>query len=527
VSARLVPLFERNAWGFQWFVRASFPVAIATVVILGVLPWVGDRIKQSRESARPLPPPGSSNVLLIVLDTVAASHLSLNGYERATSTTLVELAERGIRFDSAQAAASWTLPSHATMFTGRWLHELSVGWLTPLDGSRPTLAEFLGARGYATAGFVANTMYCASDSGLRRGFTCYRDYIFPELTAFRTPVLVRRALVGIHPIVELLVDRPEFARLRPFGHEFWRLLVDDRKPAKVANRELLDWLSHREQPERPFFAFLNYFDAHAPYHLPQGRVHRFGIAPTDSYRWGLIQRWAELDKTRLAPWEIAVAADAYDNCIADLDEQLGTLLDELQRRGALDRTWLIITSDHGESFGEHTGVFTHGSSLYQTELHVPLLIIPPGGSATKQVVKETVSLRDLAATIVDVLGLEAGSPFPGYSLARFWDGTSPAAPLQRGSSEPALAEVVPIDPLDRDSGQFSKKTWPLGSLNEGEWSYIRREGDLREELFHVRVDPKEQRNLAGDPTAQPTLERMRESLGRLTNGPLLPQRFNR
>jgi len=92
VAARLVPLVERNARGFQWFVRASFPVALAMVVILGASPLVGDRIKQSRESARPLPPLGSPNALLIVLDTVAAGHLSLHGYERATSTTLVELA---------------------------------------------------------------------------------------------------------------------------------------------------------------------------------------------------------------------------------------------------------------------------------------------------------------------------------------------------------------------------------------------------------------------------------------------------
>src|SRR5206468_7994858 len=134
------------------------------------------------------------NVLLIVLDTVAAGHLSLHGYPRPTSMTLVELAERGIRFDAALAHSSWTLPSHATMFTGRWLHELSVGWLTPLDGSHPTLAEFLDTKGYATAGFIANTFYCAADSGLARGFTRYQDYSFPELTALKTAVLVSRAL---------------------------------------------------------------------------------------------------------------------------------------------------------------------------------------------------------------------------------------------------------------------------------------------------------------------------------------------
>ena len=226
---------------------------------------------------------------------------------------------------------------------------------------------------------------------------------------------------------------------------------------------------------------------------------------------------------------MAFAADAYDDCIADLDEQLGKLLDELGRRGVLERTWLIITADHGESFGEHAGVFCHGTSLYQTELHVPLLIIPPGGSATsKQVVKETVSLRDLAATIVDVLGQEAGSPFPGNSLARFWDGTSAARP--RGGPHPPIPRWPRSSRTTRPTSipdGLPNKTWPLGALNEGEWSYIRREGDVREELFHLRRDAKEQHNLAGDPAARPTLERMRAALDRLTAGPLLPQRFSR
>ena len=82
---------------------------------------------------------------------------------------------------------------------------------------------------------------------------------------------------------------------------------------------------------------------------------------------------------------------------------------------------MIVTSDHGESFGEHEKIFCHGTSLYQTELRVPLLIIPPGGAAKAKVVNDTVSLRDLAATVVDVSGQRAGSPFPGHSLARFWD----------------------------------------------------------------------------------------------------------
>ena len=148
--------------------------------------------------------------------------------------------------------------------------------------------------------------------------------------------------------------------------------------------------------------------------------------------------------------DLPFVVDAYDDCIADLDEQIGKLIDELRRRGVLERTWLVIASDHGESFGEHPGVFCHGTSLYQTELHVPLVIVPPGGTAEKRVVKETVSLRDLPATIVDLLDLEAGSPFPGTSLARYWDPARPAAPPTPAPSDPALAELVPGDARYRD-----------------------------------------------------------------------------
>ncbi len=526
-AARLVPFLERNPRGLQRLIQVSFPLALGVLLILAVVPWASDRIKQSRASAQHLPPSGSPNVVLIVLDTVAANHLSLHGYDRATSTTLLELAEQGIRFDSARAASSWTLPSHATIFTGRWLHELSVGWLNPLDETHPTLAEFLGAKGYATAGFVANTIYCARDSGLGRGFSHYQDYIFPELTVFKMAIVIKRVLVGLQSFIELAEDRGKLAPVRRYLDKLWGLFSSDRKGAAVLNREFLDWLARRMQPARPFFVFLNYADAHTPYQLPPERMHRFGIEPIDNRRRALIEHWGDLDKTHVPARDLTMIVDAYDDCIADLDEQLGMLLDELVRRGILQETWLIITSDHGESFGEHTGVFCHGTSLYQTELHVPLLSVPPGDNTTKQVIKETVSLRDLAATIVDVLGMEAHSPFPGSSLARLWKGTSPMAPPPYPSSDPVLAEVVPGDVLHRDPYGLPKKTWPLGALSDGKWAYIRRESDGREELFDLRQDAKEQRSLDRNSAAQPVLERMRTALDRLTAGPLLPQRFNR
>jgi arylsulfatase A-like enzyme len=521
VAARLVPTLERHGALCRRLVRFSFPVVASLVPILAAALWGGDWIKERRQSNRPLPRPASPNVLLIVLDTVAADHLSLYGYERPTSPTLVELAERGIRFDRVQATSSWTLPSHASMFTGRWPHELSAGWLTPLDRTYPTLPEFLSSRGYATAGFVANYWYCASDSGLERGFARYEDYIFPKLTAVKSASLVNRSVKGIQGVERFLEDRLDIDLLRTPVQRLWLQVSADRKDAAMVNREFLDWLTRRRQPERPFFAFLNYYDAHVPYQLPSGRIHRFGIQPIDARESDMIENWWPMDKRAISPGDIAFAHNAYDDCVADLDEELGRLFDKLGQRAVLDTTWVIIAGDHGESFGEHAGVFCHGTSLYQTELHVPLVIIPPGGSPSKRVVTETVSLRNLAATIVDVLDFETGSTFPGKSLARFWDEASPSPPADQ-----TLSEVVPIDPVNPDPLKMVKPHWPLAAVNEGGWTYIRREGDVHEELFHLRVDAKESRNLAGSPDASPELELMRGSLSGLTAGPLTRERFN-
>jgi arylsulfatase A-like enzyme len=526
LAAQCVAIVERRRRGFRRFVTVSFPAAIAIVTIMGASLLLVDHRKQARERAHTLPPAGSPNVLLIVLDTVAAGHLGLYGYDRATCPALVEAAEHAIRFDSARATSSWTLPSHASMFTGRWVHELSAGWFTPLDQAHPTVAEFLGKGGYATAGFVANTVYCGTDSGLARGFNWYQDYVFPELTAFKTAVLVDRAIERLRAFTYYSGGWLDSAGLLPLAQRILRSLDDDRKGAAVVNRELLDWLSRRAQPERPFFAFLNYFDAHYPYRLLPGRLHRFGVEPNNKIERALIQRWWGFDKKTVSPEGVAFVTDAYDDCIADLDEQLGKLVDELDRRRVLQRTWLIIASDHGESFGEHPRVFCHGTSLYQTELHVPLLIIPPAGRATKLAVGDAVSLRDLAATIVDVVGQQASSPFPGESLSRFWKPPGSPARIQPSSAVPALAEVVLIEVHNRDYWGVPHQLSPLRAVLEEDWSYIRQAGSVREELFHLSQDPKEQRDLSGDPAAQTTLGRMRRALDGLSGGPLSAERFS-
>ena len=515
--------------GFRRFVLVSFPAAVAIVAILGASLWVGDRWKQARENARSLPPPGSPNVLLIVMDTVAAGHLSLHGYDRATSTTLVELAGRGTRFDSARAASSWTLPSHATMFTGRWLHELSVGWFTPLDQKHPTLAEFLGDRGYATAGFVANTYYCGTDSGLARGFTRYQDFIFPELTALKTAALVSRALDGVRATVYFSEDWLESAGLLPSVRPS-RAVVGRRSQGGGGGQSRAARLALA--PRAAGAAVFRFLELLSMLIIPmncrrEGFIVSGPSRPTlstfpDPSSGGCSTR----RRSRPPAWHLPpplmtiVSRTSMSSSASWSTSWTGA--------GFWSRTWLIITSDHGESFGEHPGIFCHGMSLYDTELHVPLLIIPPGGSESGRVVKEAVCLRDLAATIVDVAGQEAGSPFPGASLARFWQASRARShrpgPHRLHRRLPRWSRTTRRSAI---TGAALQQLSPLAAVKDAEWSYIRREGDGREKLFHLSEDPNEQHDLAGDPSARTTLEQMRAALDRLTGGPLLPERFSR
>jgi arylsulfatase A-like enzyme len=526
IASRLVPALERRASGLRRLVAVSFPVVALLIPLLAGNLLVSDQIKATRAQAQALPPAGSPNILLIVMDTVAAEHLSLHGYHRRTSSTIDELAQKGIRFDRVRAASSWTLPSHASMFTGRWPHELSAGWFTPLGAESRTVAEFLASHGYATAGFIANYFYCAADSGLNRGFTVYRDYFFPRLSVLKTAVLVDRPMQGLLAIEEFLEDQFDLDFLGPTVQSLWWFCSTNRKEAAVVNHEFLDWLSRRREPDRPFFAFLNYNDAHYPYEIPATGIRRFGVKPRNNREKTMIRDWLLLIQNRPTQKQIDFGRDSYDDCVADLDEQLGRLIDELERRGTLERTWIIITADHGESFGEPPGVFWHGTSLYETQVHVPLVIIPPAGGPSPRKVTETVTLRDLAATIAEMPEFTTTSPFPGRSLARFWK--DPASDSSKAvDANEALSEVVPLDSFGRDPSQWRYKLrWPLAALTQGEWTYIRREGDVREELFRRRDGAQERANLVSDPASQPTLERMRRTLGRLTAGPLTPDRFN-
>jgi arylsulfatase A-like enzyme len=486
--------------------KASLPILIGVVALLAA--FKGGRPLPDRDTSVARAPDNSPNVLLIVMDTVRADHLSLYGYDRETTPNLKRWAGRGIRFDKARSTAPWTLPSHASMFTGLWAHQLSVGVSSPLDDTEPTLAEYLGDRGYSTAGFVANTYYCNAWYGIDRGFDRYEDFYENDVVS---PVeILQSSTLGRR------IAKKAGIKLATPGSK------NSRKSAAQINRDALAWIA--ERPGRPFFAFLNYYDAHGPYEPPDNYRRRFtktvdseirqasfATAPDAPTKQPVHDRpLAKEEELKHEGYEPgAMDVDSYDECIAYLDGQIGRLLDDLDRQGILDNTLVIVTSDHGEHFGER-GLRGHGHSLYRPLIDVPLLIIPPSHGPRGLRVGDLVSLRDIPATVVDLLGVGDRSSFPGQTLARCWaTGHDP----DRALVDPPLSEVEHQKKFS-PSPLIPASLGPLWSLaNEG-MTYIR-ESDGDELLYDIEKDPLEVKNLAESADFRPILERFRKTLKRL------------
>ncbi len=504
LAAQTARLVGRRGLAFLRLVRRTVPL-LAGALLAIALTTIGGRAWSEHRAATALSPAplGARNVLLIVWDTVRAGNLSLYDYERPTSPNLEQLAGRGVRFDLAFSTSSWTLPSHASLFTGRWPHELGVDWKLPLRGDVPTLAEYLANHGYDTAGFAANLDYCTRETGLARGFAHYEDFPLEVYDTFARYIALGNRL-EISDWACVLARILEKCTGRSY-HDWIPRSREHARRAVEVDRAFLGWLSRRQGGSRPFCAFLNYNDAHSPYEVPDRSVPGFGLRPTSALDRLSLLDWNSADKAKLSARQVRMAVDIYDDCVSYLDRRLGILLEELSRRGALDNTLVIVTADHGEHLGDHL-LFFHGCSLYRQLVQVPLVIVDPAGAAGR-VVAEPVSLRDLPATIVDLLGLGRGARFPGRSLAGFARGLPQAvAP----SVEPLLMET-PKPLLLTNQGREPAAKGAMRSLVAWGMHYIR-QADGDEELFVLSSDPEERISYAGAPDARASLLRFRNAL---------------
>jgi len=463
------------------------------VPMLAAVPLFAVGIEVSRlaaeRRAQDVPPPGTRapNVLLLVMDNVRAMNLSAYGYFRRTTPALEALARRGVRFEEAYSTSSWSLPSHASILTGRWVHELNAGgvlnadWRTPLDGRFATLAEVLSRRGYATAGFVANLAYAQRESGLSRGFGRYEDYALTLRQVLMSSQLGARAVTVWHNHVRELPGP-----VSPYYH---------RKSVASINARLLRWVDRLEG--RPFFIFVNYFAAHVEYYAPPEAPFEFRTAFRDS-----VPRQGATPSLRI-PFSPTATNVGYDRAIAYTDRELGKLFAELDQRGLLDSTLVIVTSDHGEEFREH-GIFGHGNTLYLPALRVPLILSYPARVPSGVVLGRAVSLRDLPATVLDITGDTAQTGIPGRSLARHWN----PAPAGTGTVDTLFAEL--------NQGINSPPHFPVsrGDMKSVfvDGLHLILNGDGVIELYDTRADPWEQRDLAGDSTHADEVRQLGELL---------------
>lgn len=482
-------LVARQAASLRVFAR-TLPLLAVAVVGAGVGVNASERSRE-RAAVAALPPaaPGAPDVIVIVLDTVRAESMSCYGYARKTTPAMTQLAARGARFDKALATSCWTLPSHCSMFTGRYPDELSSNWRDPLDGEFPLLAGELARRGYRTGGFVANFFYCNREMGLARGFHRYQDYAIDGGELLYNGSITRK-------LANTAAARAVFGHRYSLGYQ----------RAHEINSAYLRWLD--EGPEgRPTFAFLNYLDGHHPYYPPEPYASRFagpdGARP-DSSRWWFGGRFCHMvphHERPIGPQELVAQVDAYDAAIAYLDDCIKDLVAALKARGRLDNTIIVITSDHGEHFGEH-GIYNHGVSLHTQETHVPLILVGPGIPAGT-VIKRPVSLRDLPATLMALTG-KAQHPFPGHDLAVTWSAAG-------GEVSPVLSQFDQKSRLE--AGKPSRSDALVVGGQHGIRTY-----KGREKLYDLERDPKQQRDLAREREHRPDLERWQRALKRVLEG---------
>jgi arylsulfatase A-like enzyme len=392
------------------------------------------------------PPP---NLLLVVVDTLRADHLGAYGYGRDTSPALDRLAAGAVLFEQARAQAPCTFPSVNSLLTSRPVWEFSgrpAGHLG-IPAEVPTLPAHLRRAGYRTAAVSASPVVREAPAAINRegGFGRGFDLFLDGCT--------------------------------------WR---DGRCVGRRAET-LLDLL-----PE-PFFLYLHYLDPHDPYAPPPAARRRFaGAAPADPAlaagdpRPAADRLYATGD-AGLAAAEVGHLEALYDEEIAWLDARLADLVAELDRRALLDRTLLVLTADHGESFLAH-GHLRHCRSLYDDELRVPLLVRPPGASTPRRI-PHPVALHDLAPTLLDYAGLEPSSLLAGRTLRPWIEGDAPPAvrPV------PAAAAT-------------------LRALTVGRWKLIHDLETGSSLLYDLQTDPRETRDLA--PTHPEPLTRLLTLLDR-------------
>lgn len=468
----------------------ALPIAVASSLLLGLRPWESPPVTAKTFTVVPSQEPSGPtvesqaahdaladltpdtvahpyNVLLISIDTARRDHFSCYGYGHATTPNLDAFANTsGLLYTNCSSVSNWTLPSHASMLSGLYPRSHGARFLsfeeaaeagyggprmqmnaeipphTKLASSCVTLPEVLHHVGYRTGAILANYTFLDPRFGLDQGFDLYDA----------------RKADG---------DRPYRDAME---------IVDDA----------IGWI--REQAGTPYFLFLNLMEPHVPYIPPERFAHRFAAAQAEndllaSWSWSIYHQ-AERDVMAAGeplPENLRASFEAwYDGELAFADEQIARLFAWLREEGGFDETLIIVTADHGESFGEHQLV-GHGNGMYNPEVAIPLILKLPHDLRRGEVLDDPVQQVDLMPTVLEVLELPLDLPLQGVSL------------LRPTPDRAMIAEVFahhPMLPVYWPHLKHAERMIVRGPLKFIEYF------DGRRELFDLSRDPQERNDLA-------------------------------
>ncbi len=446
------------------------------------------------------------NVLFIVLDTVRASNLSCYGYERPTTPHLDAIARNGVRLTHLVSASPWTLPSHASIFTGLFPSQHGAHALHKfLDFSHTTMAELFQRNGYRTAALTMNS-WISDTFGMARGFDTFLKMW--QLFQSRQDINGVSLAFGKQPVASL--PREVLARLlRGNGFKNIANLLYGYKAARrydYAGRRITAtakrWLQRNAGRDKPFFLFINYLEAHLQYKPPPAWAYLYGSnrAVTDRllglnqirYAWSF-----NMSQAQALPEEERTALVAlYDAELTYLDTLIGQIYAFLQRAGLLDNTILVITSDHGENIGDHQ-LMDHQLCLYDTLLRVPALLHWPGHLAAGVEIGKLTQSVDWLPTLIEMAALEdegLRQSLPGLSL--FSPQAHPFAISEYMGPQPPLHALKRLAP-DAEPEAIRRFDRSLRAIQGREWKYIWA-SDGEHELYNLATDPQETHNLRGE-----------------------------
>lgn len=450
------------------------------------------------------------------MDTARASDVSLGDGEIETMPTLRKLASDGTTFTDAMANAPWTLPSHGTLFSGQppSVHGAHAEHKQFEYG--PTLATLLKQAGYRTAA-VSNNTWISGEFGFERGFDEFVTtwQLFQDGIDFGDVAQTEMGTLNqLRGVLRKFRGNPIKNVANLVYGNFFRKRSDDG--AKRTNRIVKDRLAGWENDSDPFFLFLNYLEPHIEYDPPDEHAARFLPADISVSEAREVNQdaWAYITgETTMSNRDFEALRGLYRGELSYLDERIGDLIDQFEEADVLDDTVFIITGDHGENIGDH-GLMDHQYSLYETLLHVPLVVSGPDFDVGRRVEKP-VQLLDLFPTILDI----ADAPFDSED----YFGDSLCDPSQLPDERSRLAEYVgpqpPVETLvkrydcERDISTFDRQLW---ALKRNRHKYVRG-SDGSERLFDLREDQAERTDVSTDrsekrQTLANELDRIIESL---------------